>query len=84
MLGVSKDEFLKADLSEQQKMMSKQSTNKIYQPIIVALNEIMKLKQEIKSQDEEYHKAQLQWVDTYRARLKSLYEDTIWSEHQVS
>ena len=79
-LGVSKDEFLKADLAEQQKMMSKQSTDKIYQPIIVALNEIMKLKQNIQKQDEEYHKAQLQWVDTYRKRLKSLYEDTIWSE----
>lgn len=79
-IGVSKDEFLKADLSEQQKMMSKQATGKIYQPIIVALNEVMKLKQEIQKQDEEYHKAQLQWVDTYRKRLKSLYEDTIWSE----
>lgn len=79
-LGVSKDEFLKADLAEQQKMMSKQSTDKIYQPIIVALNEIMKLKQNIQEQDKEYHKAQLQWVDTYRTRLKSLYEDTIWSE----
>lgn len=79
-LGVSKDEFLKADLSEQQKMMSKQATGKIYQPIIVALNEVMKLKQEIQKQDEEYHKAQLQWVDTYRKRLKNLYEDTIWSE----
>lgn len=79
-LGVSKDEFLKADLAGQQKMMSKQSTDKIYQPIIVALNEIMKLKQNIQKQDEEYHKAQLQWVDTYRKRLKGLYEDTIWSE----
>lgn len=80
-LGVSKDEFLKADLSEQQKMMSKQATGtKLYQPTIVALNEIMKLKQNIQKQDEEYHKAQLQWVDTYRKRLKSLYEDTIWSE----
>ena len=81
-IGVSKDEFLKADLSEQQKMMSKQATGKIYQPTIVALNEIMKLKQNIQKQDEEYHKVQLQWVDTYRKRLKSLYEDTIWSEQE--
>lgn len=80
-IGVSKDEFLKADLSEQQKMMSKQVTGtKLYQPTIVALNEIMKLKQNIQKQDEEYHKVQLQWVDTYRKRLKNLYEDTIWSE----
>lgn len=80
-LGVSKDKFLSADLSEQQKMMSKQVTGtKLYQPTIVALNEIMKLKQNIQKQDEEYHKVQLQWVDTYRKRLKNLYEDTIWSE----
>lgn len=80
-LGVSKDKFLEADLSEQQKMMSKQVTGtKLYQPTIVALNEIMKLKQNIQKQDEEYHKVQLQWVDTYRKRLKNLYEDTIWSE----
>lgn len=80
-LGVSKDKFLEADLSEQQKMMSKQATGtKLYQPTIVALNEIMKLKQNIQKQDEEYHKVQLQWVDTYRKRLKNLYEDTIWSE----
>lgn len=80
-LGVSKDKFLAADLSEQQKMMSKQVTGtKLYQPTIVALNEIMKLKQNIQKQDEEYHKVQLQWVDTYRKRLKNLYEDTIWSE----
>lgn len=80
-LGVSKDKFLAADLSEQQKMMSKQATGtKLYQPTIVALNEIMKLKQDIQKQDEEYHKVQLQWVDTYRKRLKNLYEDTIWSE----
>lgn len=82
-LGVSKDKFLAADLSEQQKMMSKQATGtKLYQPTIVALNEIMKLKQNIQKQDEEYHKVQLQWVDTYRKRLKSLYEDTIWSEQE--
>lgn len=80
-LGVSKDKFLAADLSEQQKMMSKQVTGtKLYQPTIVALNEIMKLKQNIQKQDEEYHKVQLQWVDTYRKRLKNLYEDTVWSE----
>lgn len=80
-LGVSKDKFLEADLSEQQKMMSKQATGtKLYQPTIVALNEIMKLKQNIQKQDEEYHKVQLQWVDTYQKRLKNLYEDTIWSE----
>ena len=82
-LGVSKDKFLAADLSEQQKMMSKQATGtKLYQPTIVALNEIMKLKQNIQKQDEEYHKVQLQWVDTYRKRLKNLYEDTIWSEQE--
>lgn len=80
-LGVSKDKFLEADLPEQQKMMSKQATGtKLYQPTIVALNEIMKLKQNIQKQDEEYHKVQLQWVDTYQKRLKNLYEDTIWSE----
>mgnify|MGYP000201033791 FL=1 len=80
-LGVSKDKFLAADLSEQQKMMSKQATGtKLYQPTIVALNEILKLKQNIQKQDEEYHKVQLQWVDTYRKRTKALYEDTIWSE----
>lgn len=80
-LGVSKDKFLEADLPEQQKMMSKQVTGtKLYQPTIVALNEIMKLKQNIQKQGEEYHKVQLQWVDTYRKRLKNLYEDTIWSE----
>jgi hypothetical protein len=80
-LGVSKDKFLEADLSEQQKMMSKQVTGtKLYQPTIVALNGIMKLKQNIQKQDEEYHKVQLQWVDTYQKRLKNLYEDTIWSE----
>lgn len=80
-LGVSKDKFLEADLPEQQKMMSKQVTGtKLYQPTIVALNEIMKLKQSIQKQYEEYHKVQLQWVDTYRKRLKNLYEDTIWSE----
>lgn len=80
-LGVSKDKFLAADLSEQQKMMSKQATEtKLYQPTIVALNEILKLKQNIQKQDEEYHKVQLQWVDTYRKRTKALYEDTIWSE----
>lgn len=80
-LGVSKDKFLAADLSEQQKMMSKQATGtKLYQPTIVALNEILKLKQNIQKQDEEYHKVQLQWVDTYRKRAKALYEDTIWSE----
>ena len=80
-LGVSKDKFLAADLSEQQKMMSKQATGtKLYQPTIVALNEILKLKQHIQKQDEEYHKVQLQWVDTYRKRTKALYEDTIWSE----
>ena len=82
-LGVSKDKFLTADLSEQQKMMSKQATgSKLYQPTIVALNEILKLKQNIQKQDEEYHKVQLQWVDTYRKRLKNLYEDTIWSEQE--
>lgn len=82
-LGVSKDKFLEADLSEQQKMMSKQATgSKLYQPTIVALNEILKLKQNIQKQDEEYHKVQLQWVDTYRKRLKNLYEDTIWSEQE--
>lgn len=82
-LGVSKDKFLAADLSEQQKMMSKQATgSKLYQPTIVALNEILKLKQNIQKQDEEYHKVQLQWVDTYRKRLKNLYEDTIWSEQE--
>ena len=82
-LGVSKDKFLVADLSEQQKMMSKQATgSKLYQPTIVALNEILKLKQNIQKQDEEYHKVQLQWVDTYRKRLKNLYEDTIWSEQE--
>lgn len=80
-LGVSKDKFLASDLSEQQKMMSKQATgSKLYQPTIVALNEILKLKQNIQKQDEEYHKVQLQWVDTYRKRTKALYEDTIWSE----
>lgn len=80
-LGVSKDKFLAADLSEQQKMMSKQATGtKLYQPTIVALNEILKLKQNIQKQDEEYHKVQLQWVDTYRKRTKALYEDTVWSE----
>lgn len=80
-LGVSKDKFLVADLLEQQKMMSKQATgSKLYQPTIVALNEILKLKQNIQKQDEEYHKVQLQWVDTYRKRTKALYEDTIWSE----
>lgn len=82
-LGVSKDKFLAADLSEQQKMMSKQATGtKLYQPTIVALNEILKLKQNIQKQDEEYHKVQLQWVDTYRKRTKALYEDTIWSEQE--
>lgn len=82
-LGVSKDKFLAADLSEQQKMMSKQATgSKLYQPTIVALNEILKLKQNIQKQDEEYHKVQLQWVDTYRKRTKALYEDTIWSEQE--
>ena len=82
-LGVSKDKFLVADLSEQQKMMSKQATgSKLYQPTIVALNEILKLKQNIQKQDEEYHKVQLQWVDTYRKRTKALYEDTIWSEQE--
>lgn len=82
-LGVSKDKFLAADLSEQQKMMSKQATGtKLYQPTIVALNEILKLKQNVQKQDEEYHKVQLQWVDTYRKRLKNLYEDTIWSEQE--
>ena len=82
-LGVSKDKFLAADLSEQQKMMSKQATGtKLYQPTIVALNEILKLKQSIQKQDEEYHKVQLQWVDTYRKRTKALYEDTIWSEQE--
>lgn len=82
-LGVSKDKFLAADLSEQQKMMSKQATGtKLYQPTIVALNEILKLKQNIQKQDEEYHKVQLQWIDTYRKRLKNLYEDTIWSEQE--
>lgn len=82
-LGVSKDKFLAADLSEQQKMMSKQATGtKLYQPTIVALNEILKLKQNIQKQDEEYHKVQLQWVDTYRKRTKALYEDIIWSEQE--
>lgn len=82
-LGVSKDKFLAANLSEQQKMMSKQATGtKLYQPTIVALNEILKLKQNIQKQDEEYHKVQLQWVDTYRKRTKALYEDTIWSEQE--
>lgn len=82
-LGASKDKFLAADLSEQQKMMSKQTTgSKLYQPTIVALNEILKLKQNIQKQDEEYHKVQLQWVDTYRKRTKALYEDTIWSEQE--
>lgn len=82
-LGVSKDKFLAADLSEQQKMMSKQATGtKLYQPTIVALNEILKLKQNIQKQDEEYHKVQLQWIDTYRKRTKALYEDTIWSEQE--
>lgn len=79
---MSKDDFLKLELEEQQKLIAGiDAESALYKPILATLNEIVKVKQKIRESDEQYHKDQMEWVKLYQNRTKLRYDKPIQSEN---
>lgn len=82
LFNMSKSDFLKLEVEEQQKLIAGvDAESSLYKPILATLNAIVTAKQKIRESDEQYHQDQLKWIQTYQNRLKMRYDKPIQSEN---
>ena len=77
----SKEDFLKLEVEEQQKLVAGiNEESALYKPILATLNAIVKVKQKIRESDQKYRQDQLKYVKLYQSRLKMRYNKPIQGE----